>query len=99
MSRRTEIWEVAPHLCGLPSEVARRRLLLGLTAFIDESGKSEEPVFVMAGYIGRAEEWAAFNDEWRTVLDKPPRLDSFHMTEAMYSGEIRRLPDLLPIIS
>jgi len=94
----TRIWEVAPHLCGLPSEAARRRLLLVLKVFVDESGKGDEPVFVMAGYIARAEQWATFNDEWRAALDEEPRIDAFHMTEAMWNGEVRRLPKLLPII-
>jgi len=99
MNERTQIWEVAPHFCGLHSDVARRRLLLVLKMFIDESGKGQKPLFVMGGYIARAEQWASFDDEWRAVLNAPPRIDSFHMAEAIRRpAELAKLPALMKVI-
>ncbi len=80
------IWDVAPHLCGFPADVARRRLLLPLKAFIDDSGKNDPPVYILAGFIARAEQWGDFNDAWRAALDEPPGLEYFKIKDA-FSGE------------
>jgi hypothetical protein len=93
-----QIWDVAPHLCGLPSDIARRRLILVLKAFIDESGKGDPPIFVMAGFIARAEQWASFNDAWREALSEPPHLEFFHLTEAVRTGDFARIRKLVQII-
>lgn len=69
-----------------------------LKVFIDESGKGEPPVFVMAGFIARAEQWAAFNDEWNAKLREAPSVDAFHMTDARWQGYDTKLPALLDII-
>jgi hypothetical protein len=88
-----QIWKVAPHLCGFPSDVARRRLLMALKAFIDESGKGDPPIFVMAGFIARAEEWAAFNDVWLGALE-----ERFHMVAAVAAKDFRRINKCIEII-
>lgn len=98
MSAGTPIYEVAPHLCGFEANRARRRLLLVLKAFIDESGKTEPPVFVMAGFLARAEQWAAFNDEWRAVLDEPHPIEAFHMVDSEWTGDRKRLGKLIDVI-
>ena len=42
-----------------------------LQACIDDSGwDGTSPVFVLAGYVAKAEAWDAFADEWRALLDK-----------------------------
>jgi Protein of unknown function (DUF3800) len=89
---------VAPHLCGFSTDVARCRLLLNLKAYIDESGKSDPPVFVMAGFIARAEQWAAFNDEWREILDMPPRIEAFHAADSAWSKDRKRFIALMSVI-
>jgi hypothetical protein len=94
----SRIWEVAPYLCGLPTEVAKRTVLLVLKAFFDETGKGDPHFFAMGGFIARAEEWAKFNDDWRSVLDEPPRLEYFHMTEAVAQKDFGRIKELGAII-
>ena len=57
-----------------------------LRAFIDDSGKGDKNLFVLAGYISTAERWAAFSEEWWKLIDGsgPPhyrKLDYFKMAE------------------
>jgi hypothetical protein len=91
-----QIWQVAPHLCGFPSDVARRRRLLPLKVYCDESGKSEPPVFVMAGFVAPAENWAAFNDAWQAELGTRKY---FHMKEAEWPRDVPKLHALSDIIN
>jgi len=93
-----QIWEVAPHLCGYPTAEARRRLLLVLKAFIDESGKSQPPAFVMAGFIGRGEQIQAFDDAWKEVLDVAPAIPAFHLTDAVFPRDEWRLRRLVHVV-
>lgn len=52
-------------------------------AWIDDAGtKNTDAVFVLAGFIDRAESWLRFSDEWRDCLDQHPKLDYFKMYEA-----------------
>lgn len=54
-----------------------------LKAFIDDSGSGgDSPWYVLAGYLGTAEAWDAFEGRWRRVLDGPPKLDYFKASEA-----------------
>ena len=53
-----------------------------LQAVVDDSGKGEPPVFVMAGFVLAAEEWAAFSDHWQAALNKIPKIEYFKMKEA-----------------
>jgi hypothetical protein len=54
-----------------------------MQAFVDESGgKGQIGWLVFVGLIGKAEEWAAFADEWKRVLDLPPAIEAWHMREA-----------------
>jgi hypothetical protein len=55
-----------------------------LQAVIDDSGKSEKPVFVLAGFVLSVDEWTAFADQWQNILDGPPKLEYFKMSEAHY---------------
>jgi Protein of unknown function (DUF3800) len=53
-----------------------------LKAFIDDSGSGgDSPWFVLAGYVGTAEAWDAFDKPWREVLDGPPKLEYFKHSE------------------
>lgn len=65
-----------------------RRLVLILRVYVDDSGINQPPMSVLAGWIGPAERWAAFSDEWHQALQMKPRLKYFKMSEAMsLSGE------------
>jgi Protein of unknown function (DUF3800) len=78
----TKVWDILPSLSGTPDPERRRRLLLVLHAYIDDSGQTEPPVFVLAGYVARAERWAEFSDAWKAALAGPPVLDYFKMWQA-----------------
>jgi hypothetical protein len=53
---------------------AKRRLLLMLQAYIDDSKQDALGVYVLAGYISDATKWEEFADEWDTALARPPKL-------------------------
>jgi hypothetical protein len=82
--------------------------MLALEAYIDDSGKGQPPVFVLAGFLGYAAQWAEFTEEWRAALAKKPALEYFKMREAAsLHGQFfgwgeqqrdRRLAELLAII-
>jgi hypothetical protein len=74
------IWRLLPRLSELPSDERWRRLLLVMQAYVDDS--IEPPVFVLAGFVARAEQWAELTARWRETRDKPPRLEYFKMKEA-----------------
>jgi hypothetical protein len=58
--------------------------------FVDESGgKGQGAALVCAGLFGEASEWLPFSDEWRAVLDIPPRLPSFKMNRAVINHKRR----------
>jgi hypothetical protein len=70
-------------LSGLPEKARRRRYLMPVQAFVDDSGgKGQSRHFVMAGLIAESEQWALFSDEWRACVDDHPRLRYFKMREA-----------------
>jgi hypothetical protein len=54
-----------------------------LKAFIDDSGSGgDSQWFVLAGYVGTAEAWDAFDEPWRKVLDGPPQIEVFKASQA-----------------
>jgi len=65
--------------------------LLTIQAYIDESGiKGTDAVFVLAGFIARAERWAAFSDAWKEHLSDPPSIEYLKMNEAVkLDGQFR----------
>lgn len=58
-----------------------------LQAYVDESGAGDPRVFVLAGYVAPAENWAKFSDDWREMLGMRPSLDCFKMVEMARSDE------------
>lgn len=50
--------------------------------FIDDSGKSDPPVFVLGGWAVEAGKLAAFEAEWMAELQAPPAISYFKMKEA-----------------
>src|SRR5258706_7193189 len=75
------IWAI---VCGLPAGKRERRQIFMLKAFIDDSKSHQGAgVCMLAGYVGPAEMWASFSDEWQRVLDMNPRINYFKLREAM----------------
>ena len=50
--------------------------------FVDDSGRSDPPVFVLAGYIATPETWAKFTARWNALLHAAPAIRYFKMKEA-----------------
>ena len=48
--------------------------------YIDESGKGG-PVFVVGALTATPDRWKAFSEEWQSILDTPPRLPYFHLSD------------------
>ncbi len=57
-----------------------------LQAWIDDSGRGQEPVFVLAGYIGRTRNWIGFSHDWSELLRK-------HRLRYLKGNEAGRLAD------
>jgi hypothetical protein len=81
-ARKYQVWDIIPWLSGLPAPDRYERLIMALQAYFDDSGRDDPPVFVLAGYVARAEQWAAFSDEWSAALAADPAIDYFKMQEA-----------------
>lgn len=82
-------------VCGLPSPLRQKRLLLMLQGYFDDSGSDGQQVgFVLAGYILPAERWERFSDEWQEECQREPRISYFKMREAAAgkSGEFQGVP-------
>jgi hypothetical protein len=72
-------------LSGLPTPARKRRLLMPMQAFIDESGGSGQgPIMIAVGLIGAAEKWASFADRWKEGLNLEPPISALHMHEAAH---------------
>ena len=55
-----------------------------MQAYIDDSGSDPRSLaFVLAGFVASQSQWAAFSDEWKKALNRPPRLSYFKNNEAM----------------
>jgi len=81
------IWSLVCHFSG---EHRRKRMLLMLRVYCDDTWNDE--VFVMGGFMADAANWAAFADDWRDALSRPPIINYFVMNDAMKNrGEFRHL--------
>lgn len=74
-----DLWEL---VCGMAPAKRGRRHLAVLQAYIDDSGNLQDSALVLAGYIASVEQWAAFAEEWRRVLDMPLAIKYFKMNDA-----------------
>lgn len=70
-------------LAGLPEAKRRRRLLVPLQAYVDDSGTvGTDAVIVLAGFVGRADRWLQFSNQWQTLLNSSPKIKYLKMHEA-----------------
>jgi hypothetical protein len=72
-------------VCHFPSTQRRRRKLVMINGYIDES--EDDAVFAMAGFVAPAEEWAKFSDAWDEACAAPPQTKGILKTK-----EIMRSP-------
>ena len=82
MMDRHEVWDIAPHLSGLPRIQREGRLILALQLYADESGKDGGHAFFMGGFLAQAQDWASFSDEWSQILQREPAVPYLHTGEA-----------------
>lgn len=71
-----------PLFSGSPKYLRDRGILTVLQAWFDESGKTELPVYLLAGYVGGQTMWEDFSDEWQAELNRPPTLPYLHCKES-----------------
>jgi hypothetical protein len=93
---------------GFPGEKRRKRPLVMLKAYIDDSGTGGS-LAVMAGFAATAERWAAFSDAWPAALAAGKPIENLKMSEAFgLAGQFRnftederdkKLRDLLSVIN
>jgi hypothetical protein len=57
-------------------------VLAVIQIWLDDSGKGQPPVFVLAAYAGGVEEWNSFAVEWQRILNQSPRLEYVKAYEA-----------------
>ena len=70
-------------VCGYSSDVRKRKQLVMLTAYFDDSSsEQEDKLLVLAGYVQSAEVWTRFSDDWQAILAKSPPIEYFKMREA-----------------
>lgn len=70
-------------LSGLPEAKRKRRLLMPIQVYVDDSGgKGHTKHLVLAGLAADAEHWAAFSDEWAECLNTEPKVEVFKMQQA-----------------
>ena len=55
-----------------------------LTLYCDASGKEEDPILTVAGFVGHVDEWLKFEPAWNAVL-KEFDVPYFHMREFAHS--------------
>jgi hypothetical protein len=78
--------EICGLVCGFAEPLRSHRLLMTLKAYIDDSGLSDPPVGVLAGWVASAEKWGKFSDDWQQALEMKPSLAYFKMSEARSFG-------------
>lgn len=70
-------------VCGMPQPLRSQRLIAMLKGFFDDSGSDGERIpFVIGGYVLSIDQWAQFADDWKAELDREPKVEFFHMTDA-----------------
>jgi Protein of unknown function (DUF3800) len=76
-------------VCGYPAKVRREKLLVILSAHVDDSGSDENSdspprFFVLAGYVLPVGTWKPFSERWADELKREPSVECFKMSDAEY---------------
>ncbi len=68
-----------------------------MRAFFDESAVSPEdgPFMIMAGFVGRSEDFESASDSWQYVLDAHPQVSSFHHNDRRCASLISPLSEVI----
>jgi Protein of unknown function (DUF3800) len=75
-------------VCHFPAPLRDRHIIVALKIYVDDSGTRQPPVYILAGWIAQADQWASFSDQWQATLDMRPKIAYFKFVEAMtLSGE------------
>jgi hypothetical protein len=69
-----------------------------LQVWLDESGRGQQPVFVLAGYLSSTDVWNKFSAEWKQLLQRAPALRRVKGTKVFrrrggFKGSNERLRD------
>ncbi len=94
--------QVGALFSGLPKRLREHGVLMVLQAWFDDSGKGQEPIYLLAGYVGKKTMWEAFADDWQAELDAKPRLPYLHVNESqLFRGYTRdeRIARLLRFVA
>jgi hypothetical protein len=71
-------------LSGLDEARRKRRNLVLIQAFVDDSGvKGQGTVFVFSALLSSALMWARFSDKWKACIEETPSILYFKMHEAV----------------
>lgn len=90
MSNALEIRNLLPWYVGVAPGRLRKRNLVALQYYIDDSGKNDPPVFVLGGFVAPVENWLAFSREWQSALDDTPTISHFKMADANRNNGVFR---------
>lgn len=90
MARLSDLRFLVPWYVGFARGALKQRKLLALQFYIDDSGKNDPPVFVLAGFVASVDAWLAFHEDWKAALDRSPRLEFFKMSDANQCNGIFR---------
>jgi hypothetical protein len=95
----THIWGVSKaadrvmaQVAGLAPEKAKRRVMVPLQAYLDES--ESDGVFALGGYMGTAESWTNFSRIWEGLLRHHGTIDddgSYHFKMSDMGGSPERM--------
>ena len=61
----------------------RRVCPMALEAFVDDSGSSKGPIFVLGGFISSSDRWQKFEDAWAETLAESPSIKYYKNSQAM----------------
>jgi hypothetical protein len=67
---------------GYPDAERRSRFLAMLQGFGDDTGKGNEPVFALGGFVASVEQWMDFADAWDAKIKEEPSIGYFKASDA-----------------
>jgi hypothetical protein len=81
-----EGWSILSLGSGYPKDICDRIQLVMVSPYqvhVDDSGKGQEPVFVLAGWAAGVDQWLDFSTEWARVLKSDRPIDYFKSKDAV----------------